>query len=681
MWRTRIRRLCIGVASAASALALATPATAQTADVNAFPVLVHDVKSGAYTHGNTSGTNDIQNLVQPDTQAEPSIAVNPANPLNVVASYQEGRRANGGDATNGYATSFDGGATWTYGELPKLTNQLDPKGTFQRASDAVVAFGPDNVVYANSLVFDLYMENDPHSGMAVNVSKDGGRTWSDPVIFQDDQLGGTNDKNWIVVDQSDAPGHHKGRVYVGWDRIAPVVYQYCDANCDKRENWLPTFDTLSGLVFPGQGLGAYPVVMDNGGLGIVIGTITEGVPTRGDEPEESADNQVFISAPTAGQTPYPAPLQFLPPVQIASNQSNGTPAQRASEGIPAAAADPSRGTIYAVWDDGRFRTDGVNDAVISRSTDNGQTWSKPARVNPNPPNNDKVNHYNVTVAVGTDGKVYVDYRQRDQSAPGPLFTPTIETYHQQSSDGGRTWTQPLLVDSVPSNAYYDAFSRNGSFEGDYNQTATAGGYTYVTRAKGRPAFAGEQVALTPVKDTDDRVELTAAGLGHQHQSNWVALIRDAVTTPPGSVQFVPPTTPGTPATPPGVPAGTPGQVLDRPPKAVIKKNGLRSRRAKSRRATGLAKDDHQVVRVEVAIQTKSRGNICRQLKHNLKFSKRRHCGKPRVFFKASGTTKWSWKLGRRLPPGYYVMYARAIDNAGQQQVDYPTRARRPFRIR
>src|SRR4051794_13401853 len=120
MWRTRIRRLCIGVASAASALALATPATAQTADVNAFPVLVHDVKSGSYTHGNTSGTNDIQDMVQADTQAEPSIAVNPQNPLNVVASYQDGRRANGGDATNGYATSFDGGATWTYGELPKL---------------------------------------------------------------------------------------------------------------------------------------------------------------------------------------------------------------------------------------------------------------------------------------------------------------------------------------------------------------------------------------------------------------------------------------------------------------------------------------------------------------------------------------------------------------------------------
>src|SRR4051794_23933573 len=555
----------VTVLTAALILAAGGPAAADTTtDTAPFPVLVHDVKTGFYQHGNTAGGNDIQDLVQPDTQTEPSVAVNPQNPLNVVTSYQDGRRANGGDATNGYATSFDGGATWTFGELPNLTTQLQPKGTFERASDAVVAFGPGNLVYANSLVFDQNVSAGLRSGMAVNVSKDGGRTWSPPVIFQDDMLGGTNDKNWIVVDQSDAPGHHKGRVYVVWDRVAPVVYQYCDANCDKRENWLPTFDTLSGLVFPGQGIGAYPVIMDNGGLGVVIGTATEGVPTRPGEPEVSADNEVFISSPTAGQTPFPAPLQFLPPVQIASNRTNLTTAQRASDGIPAAAEDPAHGTLYAVWDDGRFRTEPsgtnqVNDAVISRSTDNGQTWSKPARVNPGP-TNDHVNHYNVTVAVGEDGEVYVDYRVRDQSGTPPLFEPPrIDTYHQQSSDAGKTWTAPLLVDSIASNPLYGAFSRDGTFEGDYNQTATAGGYTYVTRAKGMPASAGERAALTPVPGKMTQVELTPNGLGHQHQSNWVALVRDAISTPGGGVQFV--GAPGPPLPPGAQPRNAPPLAL------------------------------------------------------------------------------------------------------------------------
>ena len=664
-----------------AALGIVAPAAADTStDVNQFPVLVHDVKTGAYEGGNTTGDNsDMQNLVQADTQAEPSIAVNPANPLNVVAAYQEGRRANGGDATNGFATSFDGGATWIHGRLPKLTTQIAPKGDFERASDAVVAFGPDNVVYANSLVFDQDTSNGLRSGMAVNVSKDGGKTWSDPVIFQDDQIGGTNDKNWIVVDNSDAPGHHKGRVYVVWDRVAPVVYQYCDANCDDRANWLPTFDTLSGLVFPGQGIGAYPVVMDNGGLGIVISTLSAGVETSPDEPDEGANNQVFISAPEAGRTPYPAPLQFLPPVQIATIQSNGTVAQRASEGLPAAAADPNRGTLYAVWDDGRFRSDTVNDAVISRSTDNGQTWSSPARVNPGP-KDDKINHYNVTVAAGEDGTVYVDYRVRDQSGAPPLFEPPrIDTYHQQSTDGGKTWTAPLLIDSVPSNPLYGAFSRDGTFEGDYNQTATAGGYTYVTRAKGMPASDGERTALTPVAGSMTQVELTPGGLGHQHQSNWVSLVRDAITVPGGTVEFVPSSVPGTPTTPPGVPVSTP-QPRDKIPVAVIKKNGLRSRGSKKRRATGSAKDDHQVARVQVAVVEKKR-NKCRELKANQKFQRYHRCRRPRSFLTASGTRKWTFKLKRRMKPGYYVVYSRAIDNTGQRQVLFGTKSRRPFRVR
>src|SRR4051795_6051231 len=332
-------------------LAIAAPASAAAPP----PVLVHDVQTGMYRLGTVpipDGGDPIQDYTQPDTQIEPSIAVNPANPRNVVAAYQEGRIASGGDATNGYATSFDGGETWTYGELPGLTTFPGQGGEFERASDAVVAFGPNNVVYANSLIFDSTVGGGLRSAIAVNVSKDGGRTWSKPVVFQDDQLGGANDKNWIVVDNSDAPGHHKGRVYVVWDRVAPVVYDYCDHDCDQLANWLPTLQTLDPVVFPGQGIGAYPMVLKSGGLGIVIQTATPGAPTSFDEPDpDVGDEETYIAAPAAGSTPSPSPLTFLPPIQIARNASNGTTAQRAAEGLPAAAADPKSDAVYAVWDD------------------------------------------------------------------------------------------------------------------------------------------------------------------------------------------------------------------------------------------------------------------------------------------------------------------------------------------
>jgi hypothetical protein len=509
------------------ALLAAAPAAAD-------PTVVRDVQTGMWKAGSAgttsipSGGDPIQDYTQPDTQIEPSIAVNPANPLNVVAGYQEGRIAGGGDATNGYSTSFDGGQTWVFGEFPKLTTFPGQGGQFERASDAVMAFGPGNTVYANHLLFDATTGGGLRSAIAVNVSKDGGRTWSDPVVFQDDQLGGTNDKNWIVVDNSDAPGHHKGRVYVVWDRVSPVVYNYCDHDCDQLSNWLPNLQKIPGLVFAGQGIGAYPMVMKSGGLGIVLDTLTNGAPTGTDEPEGQGNNHVFFSAPTAGSTPYPAPLAFAGPIQIADNGSKGVTAQRASDGLPASAVDPKSGAIYAVYDDGRFRTDDKNDAVFSKSSDEGQTWSAPARINPGS-KTDKVNHYGVSVAVSEDGVVHIMYRQRDESAAAPLFTDVIDTYYQESRDGGKTWSAPLKVNTRESRPHYGAFSRDGTFEGDYDQVASSGGYSYVVREQGEMFAPDEPAPL--VKSSATTIALTAAGKGHQHQRNWVALIRDL---PPGS---------------------------------------------------------------------------------------------------------------------------------------------------
>lgn len=512
------------------ALAACVPAgSAAAATPN--PAVVRDAMTGTDDLGSlTIPVDPIQDYVQPDTQIEPSIAVNPADPLNVVTAYQEGRIANGGDATNGFATSFDGGATWIHGELPGLTDYakggpLDQGGYFERASDAVVAFGPDNTVYANSLIFDYSEDMGLRSGMAVNVSRNGGRTWSPPVIFQDDQLGGLNDKNWIVVDNSDAPGHHKGRVYVVWDRVAPVVYDYCDANCEQLANWLPDLQTLDPVVYPGQGIGSYPVVMQSGALGIALQSLSPGAPTRAeDEPDAQASSfQQFIIAPAAGTTPWPAPLVFSPPVHVSNNQNAGVTAQRASDGLPSAAVDPKSGTVYDVWDDGRFRADGKNDVVLSKSSDEGKIWSTPVRVSGGP-TSDKVNHYSAAVTVGETGAIHVMWRQRDESAAAPLFTDVIDTYYSESTDGAATWSAPLKVNSQPSNPWYGAFSRDGTFEGDYDQIATAGGYTYITRDQGQPAFAGEPKPL--IKSSATTIALTQAGKTHQHQRTWVALVKD-----------------------------------------------------------------------------------------------------------------------------------------------------------
>src|SRR3954468_105033 len=124
-------------------LAAAPAGSASTTSAKAGdPVLLRDHLAGFDALPKHVGPEQV------DTTIEPSIAVNPKNPLNAVIGFQVGRVDAGGDATNGYATTFDGGATWTNGIVPGLTTGHG--GDFDRASDAVVAFGDHNEVYFSS---------------------------------------------------------------------------------------------------------------------------------------------------------------------------------------------------------------------------------------------------------------------------------------------------------------------------------------------------------------------------------------------------------------------------------------------------------------------------------------------------------------------------------------------------
>ena len=470
---------------------------------------------------------------QPDTQIEPSIAVNPANPFNAVAAFQEDRVDSGGDAGNGFATTTDGGKTWHHGYLPGLTRYTG--GTFDRASDAVVTFGADPaqkghyLVYANSLVFNDGSGpsgDSNQSGMAVNVSKDNGLHWSKAVILESDGLAGLNDKNWIVADNGTGAGHKTGRVYVIWDRITPLVYTYCDSGCDKLSNWAnATTGNNSFYVYNAQpGIGSYPLVAPDGSLDVIFQGDFGGPPGVQNPPSDQPDMSVAGSqiqnaiAKDAGAVPWPAPLDFTEvSTGISSNASTGVNEQRAGT-LLAAGIDDVTGRIYVAWEDGRFRTDGLNDILFTTSTD-GIVWTPPARVN-HDPEGDHIDHWNAMVDVA-NGVVHVAYQQRDEHPGTPNsrsphgYSPYIDTYYEQSKDNGATWSAPLKVNKVRSDVGYAAFSRNGAFLGDYNELAVASnGWVYIVRDVPMPAHAGEPCNCS-----------FTSGNGHQHQYTYVTVVK------------------------------------------------------------------------------------------------------------------------------------------------------------
>jgi hypothetical protein len=185
--RVRSARVTALAAPTAVALVLLTVTTAY-ANVTVTQVS-HDIYTDTQAQHNTE--------VEPDTFVFGS---------TIVSAFQVGRVFGGGASNIGWATSTDGGATWTHGYLPGITT--NGGGSFGQASDASVAYDAKHNVW---LISSLGI-----SGSTVDVltsrSTDGGLTWSNPVTTAT----GANDKGWIVCDDTVTSPHY-GNCYTEYD--------------------------------------------------------------------------------------------------------------------------------------------------------------------------------------------------------------------------------------------------------------------------------------------------------------------------------------------------------------------------------------------------------------------------------------------------------------------------------
>jgi hypothetical protein len=357
------------------------------------------------TAGTQTGCSSAQN--------ETSIAVNPANPRNLVAGANDYRVFNSREQRNdgsGVAyTTFDGGRTWANVQLPHLTFQTGATGALSlmdSAGDPVLGFGPGNTVYYGNIVFSRGAPADggteAASGIVINVSHDGGLHWSEPVIIQLDGVdaagNGTptrvfNDKIWLGADR------HSGRVYVSWTRFldnpdgsfleAPIVVA---ASSDFGRHFGPvtrvdtTLADFNGGITPFS-QGSNPQVGRDGTLYIAY----EGTECQTLACDQPTDRDVTVVATsrdhgrTFRKTIVDTNFDFPPNEDVGRSTLTGENFRISS--FPQLSYDPVFDRLYVTWADdrnGQYTQDGESiktngDNIVSTSV-GGQRWSAPVAV-------------------------------------------------------------------------------------------------------------------------------------------------------------------------------------------------------------------------------------------------------------------------------------------------------------
>jgi len=403
------------------------------------------------------------------TEVEPHVL---ANGSTLVAAFQVGRIAPGGATDIGWATSTDGGSTWTHGFLPGLTTG-EGSGPYSAASDPAVAYDAAHNVW---MIASLPIGDFQTPAVVVSRSLDGGFTWQNPVSV--DAKAASSDKNWIVCDSNSGSPFY-GHCYVEWDNPAAGDEILMSTSTDGGQTWGAAIATANRSI----GIGGQPLVQPNGTVIVPI---------------EITGQSAFTS--TNGGA------SWSKPVTIAGIQTHADAGGIRSGPLPSAAMDGA-GTVYVVWEDCRFRSNcSTNDLVYSTSTD-GTHWTAVKRV-PIDATTSTTDHFIPGIGIdpatsGSSAHIAIHYYFYPKSS---CSQSTCQLYvgYISSPNGGSTWGKPVKL-AGPMQLSWLPNSQNGLMVGDYIATAFNNGVPH-----GVFAVAAAKSGSTYNEPTDTAQGLTIA---------------------------------------------------------------------------------------------------------------------------------------------------------------------------
>lgn len=393
----------------------------------------------------TNSTSQHATEVEPDTYSFGS---------TIVSAFQVGRFNNGGASNVGFATSTDGGTTWTHGFLPGTTTFATPPGTYDRLSDASVAYDAAHNVWLISYL-GLVGANPSIAPTApavlVSRSTDGGFTWGNPIKVN--SSGGTNnqDKNWTVCDDTSTSPFY-GHCYTEWDDNGNGNLVQMSTSTDGGQTWGTRQSTANNATV----IGGQPVVQPNGTVIVPI--------------ENANETSLLAFTSTNGGTSWNSTITV-------TSISHHTDAGNIRSGsLPTAEIDGA-GKVYVVWSDCRFETScRANDLVMTTST-NGTSWTTVTRI-PADAVGSGVDHFIPGLAVDKStsgssahlGLAYYYYPNTRCSSS----TCKLDVGFLSSTNGGSTWSGTTQL-AGPMTLSWLAATTQGRMVGDYISTSIANG--------------------------------------------------------------------------------------------------------------------------------------------------------------------------------------------------------------
>ncbi len=376
-------------------------------------------------------------------QAEPHIMRSPIDSNYLLATFQEGRFADGSAVNCGYSVSRDGGFTWTRALIPGLTPSSG--GVYPRATDPVAAVALNGHSYLNTLSAGSSTRG---GTILVNRSTDGTNFEPPVVAFQAASPNDFPDKNWMAI--NNFPGTFStGRIVVTFTMFQasgggphPIMRVYSD---DGGQSW-----SSAALIHSGtkQVQGSQPLFLPDGRL-VVIYWNFNGTSTPADDFIE------MVVSPNGGVT-------FGPPQFVTSVNYYNAPSVRDGAFLPSATVDRA-GNIFLAY---QAIHEGAPRIMFIRSPNAGATWTAPVPISDNPADSGV---FNAAISASPDGQrlavAFYDHRAN------PGSTTLVDLYAAMSFDGGNTWQPNIRVSSESSNAALAPLTAGGYMLGDYQGVA------------------------------------------------------------------------------------------------------------------------------------------------------------------------------------------------------------------